>query len=402
MRTVEKATAIILRHAIHLDKESVPLEEAYGRILREPLTADRDFPPFDRVTMDGIGIQYAAFADGLRHFSIRGIQAAGGEQLRLKDAQSCLEVMTGAITPEGVDTVIRYEDLAIAHGTASVEINAIKEGQNIHRKGSDRKAGEIIVAAGCRISAAEIAVAATVGKSTLEVTRLPRVVILSTGDELVGVDETPLPHQIRTSNAHAISQVLAPWGIIADRRHLVDDPEVVRQGLQECLDQYDVILLSGGVSAGKFDYVPQALEDLGAQQYFHKVSQRPGKPFWFGGWQEDKCVIFALPGNPVSSFVCTLRYVLPWLRQCLGLPALPRTYAVLATDYTFKPNLTYFLQVNLVSDPATGRWLAKPIEGHGSGDLANLVDADGFLELPKGEDKFRKGEVFPFFPYRPL
>ncbi len=399
MIDIHHATDIVLEHRRDLGVETVPLPLAAGRVLAEPIRADRDFPPFDRVTMDGIAIQYQAFAKkDTPVFPVLGTQAAGAPPQSMPDPDGCLEVMTGAVLPEGTDTVIRYEDVTIENGTAIINVEAIKEGQNIHRRGTDRPQGSTILEPGVLLSAAELGVAATVGKALLQVRRLPTAVIISTGDELVPVESFPEPHQIRSSNTHTIRASLKKWGLQVDDLHLVDEPAVIRRELQRCLEKYDMILMSGGVSKGKFDFVPEALEDLGVEKCFHRVRQRPGKPFWFGHWR-GQCTIFALPGNPVSSFMCTHRYVGPWVRACMGLDPLDYDYAVLDSTFTFKPDLTYFLQVRL-DYARNGMRRAIPVEGHGSGDLANLVEADGFLELPRGRTEFPEGELFPVLIYR--
>jgi molybdopterin molybdotransferase len=397
MISIKQATEIVLANALHLPDESVPLHLATGRVLREPLTADRDFPPFDRVSMDGIAISFAMFENGQRRFFIEGTQAAGAPQLALAQREHCLEVMTGAMLPQGTDTVIRYEDLSIDAGFATISIENIQAGQNIHRQGVDRRQGEVIVTADSLISAAELGVAATVGKSTLRVAALPRACILSSGDELVEVNETPLPHQIRKSNVHVMAAVLGTWGLSSDLLHLPDDPAAIEATLGDCLKKYDVLLMSGGVSMGKFDHLPEVLEKLGVRKLFHKVSQRPGKPFWFG--RSEGTVVFAFPGNPVSSFMCLHRYFRLWLRASQGLQAIENQCAVLAEDYFFKPDLTYFLQVKLAAGQ-DGRLLATPVTGQGSGDLANLVDSDAFIELALEQKEFRAGEVFPVWIYR--
>ena len=398
MITVEQAVAIIEQTIKDFGVEEVPLDEAIGRVLRENLYADRDFPPFHRVTMDGIALRFDAFQSGQRTFPIGGIAAAGAAQQALHSPGSCLEVMTGAMLPEGTDTVIRYEDLHISNSQAEVKLGEAKWGLNVHKKGEDRKEGSLIIQAGLKISPAEIGVAATVGKAMLKVSRLPKTVVISTGDELVEVGKAPLPHQIRRSNEHQLKAALAKHKLRVEARHLRDELDEVVAGLEAMLAEYEVLILSGGVSEGKFDYLPQALEQLGVVKLFHKIKQRPGKPFWFGQ-APNGALVFALPGNPVSSFMCTQRYIVPWLEQSLGLPAPAYPRAVLARDTTFKPDLTYFLQVRTEYD-ARGQLLAHPAEGHGSGDLANLVDADGFLQLPMGKDVFKKGEAFPLIIYR--
>ena len=397
MISVVEASKIVLANPLSLKEELVPLQQAVGRVLREDLLADRPFPPFDRVTMDGIAIAYDAFEKGFKKFPIEKIQAAGAPQQELSNYQHCIEVMTGASLPKGTDTVIRYEDLQLENGHAEIVIDTIRPKQNVHHTGTDRQADSLIVKAGGIISPAEIGVAATVGKSKLKVFKLPRVVIITTGDELVPVENDPLPFQIRSSNVHKIKTALQNWGVKASTLHLIDDKLAIKKSLANCLIDFDVIILSGGVSKGKFDFVPEVLNKLGVKKYFHKVAQRPGKPFWFG--RTNETIVFALPGNPVSSFMCLNRYVRPWLQKCLHLPNDNRPFAALTDSFFFKPDLTYFLQVKLQYH-RDGRTLAQPVEGNGSGDLANLVDADAFMELPHERDEFYKGEVFPIYIYR--
>lgn len=396
MITVEQATRIILQNALDFNEETIPLHRAAGRILRENLAADRDFPPFDRVSMDGIAIAFEAFAAGQRVFPVEGMQAAGTPHKALTQKNNCLEVMTGAVLPAHTDTVIRYEDIEMNDGKAVILIEEISKRQNIHGQGTDRRMGDVIVPAGRKISPAEIGIAATIGKSSLRVAGLPKIAVISTGDELIEVEEQPLPHQIRKSNVHTLAAVLSGWGIEASLLHLQDDPAEIGEVLGDCLQKFDALILSGGVSMGKFDHVPAVLEQLGVQQLFHKISQRPGKPFWFG--KGERTVVFAFPGNPVSSFLCMFRYFQPWLRAGGGLPPVETRYATLEEDFFFKPDLTYFLQVKL--SYRDGGIFAKPIAGQGSGDLANLVETDAFLELPKERQVFQKGEVFPVWIFR--
>lgn len=398
MITVQEATEIIRQHRLDFPVEEVPLTEAIGRVLREDLFADRPFPPYDRVTMDGIAIQYASFANGQRDFPIEKVIAAGDPEGVLENPDNCVEIMTGAVLPKGADIVIRYEDLEIKAGVAKIMTEAIKSSQNVHWKGSDRKQGSKIVEAGQLISPAEVGVAATIGKAKLKVTRLPKTAIISTGDELVDVSETPLPHQIRRSNVYRLQASLKQYKIEVDAYHLIDDQASIEKAIEQMLDTYDILLLSGGVSKGKFDFVPAAMEALGVKKLFHRIKQRPGKPFWFGS-APTGALVFALPGNPVSSFMCTQRYFVPWLRHCLGLDTLNLPIACLEQSVTFKPDLTYLCQVSTRFD-TDGRLLAKPAEGHGSGDLANLVEADAFMELPRGKDVFEAGECFPVYFYR--
>lgn len=398
MITVKEAENIILSHSLPLQKESLPLDQCYGKTLQEDLCADRDFPPYNRVTMDGIAIDYASFAAGKRTMEIEGTAAAGSPQMSLGDKDACLEVMTGSMLPTGTNTVIRYEDVEIDHNTATIREESIVKGQNIHYQGEDRLKGDIIVKGGTNISSAEIGICATIGKPVVKVSRLPRAIVISTGDELVDIDEVPKAHQIRKSNIYRLKSTLGNLGIQANTGHLQDDKEEIRKKLSQFIESHDVIILSGGVSKGKFDFLPAALESLGVQKLFHKVRQRPGKPFWFGV-HPGGCVVFALPGNPVSSFMCMQRYFIPWLNRSLGKPAHQFSYAILAKPIEFKPDLTYFAQVK-ISFGEEGKIMAFPVEGHGSGDLANLVEADAFLQLPGGKNVFEKGEAYPYIAFR--
>lgn len=396
MITVDQAEEIILTNKLSLATETVSIENALGRILAEDFHADRDFPPFDRVSMDGIAVAYAQIEKGQTSFLIAQTVAAGKPQATLSNPEHCIEVMTGAMLPIGTDTVIRYEDVNIKDKIATIEVIPNKAGLNIHEKGIDRKQNELIVAKGKKISPAEIGIAATIGKNEIPVQKRVKTIVISTGEEIVPITTTPLPHQIRTSNSYALQACLKSWGVEADKVLLPDSQEVIEQKIGEYLERYDVLILSGGVSAGKFDFVPKALENQGVNKLFHKVSQRPGKPFWFG--VKDKKTVFALPGNPVSTFMCLHRYFKPWLDVSQGLTT-ERISAELGKDFVVRLELTFFLQVKL-EKTETGTWKAIPIEGNGSGDLASLVEADAFMELPLGQEVFRSGETHTVWMYR--
>ncbi len=395
MISVADAFTITQGHKLTLPTEPVSLDDALGRVLREPVRADRDFPPFDRVGMDGIAIRFADNSSGTRSFQIVGTQRAGQSQQTLTDAGTCLEVMTGAMLPIGADTVIRYEDIRIADGQATITISGIQSGQHVHHRATDRRAGDELLSAGTRLGPAELAVAASVGQTTMIVTALPRVALISTGDELVDVSAAPLPYQIRRSNTYMLRAALSGLGITATLHHIIDDEALLADRLSGLLADNDVLILSGGVSAGKADFVPNVLAELGVKKQFHKVEQRPGKPLWFGTMPGK--TVFALPGNPVSTVLCAHRYVLPYLRASLGLPPAPPTYARLMSPITFLPAITYFLPVRITSGP-DGMLLAQPLPGSGSADFANLLDATGFMELPADRSEFGVHEAFWVWP----
>ncbi|WP_426667312.1 molybdopterin molybdotransferase MoeA [Mucilaginibacter sp. McL0603] len=398
MITVEQAEKLIKLQLRNFGTEYIAFELALGRVLAEDIIADRDLPPFNRVTMDGIAVSYSALEKGIRSFKIKATQAAGDQPIDIDNPDECIEIMTGAALPGSVDTIIRYEDIDINDSVAILLISGINKGQNLHLKGADKHKGEVMAMKAQLITPAIISLAASVGKAELLVKKLPRVVIISSGDELVDVDQEPSPTQIRKSNSHTIKAVLSQYKLKADLLHIPDDPIITKQKISDCIKNYDVILMTGGISMGKFDYIPKALEETGVKAIFHKVSQRPGKPFWFGK-HENEALVFAFPGNPVATFMCLHRYFLPWLNATQGFRQKPSVYAVLEQDFIFKPDLQYFLQIKL-SFSEQGQILANPIEGNGSGDFANLADTDAFIELPMQREEFKKGEVFRIWPFK--
>jgi molybdopterin molybdotransferase len=379
-------------------REDCALSEAHGRVLRGDLRADRDLPPFDRVTMDGYALRASALSGGTRRFRVEATQAAGMRPFTLGPSDdACIEVMTGSVLPDGADCVIPYEettregdvmDAAPAPGMAA-------PGRHVHRRGSDHRVGEVIVRAGVRLSGREIAVAASCGHPALNVTHSPKVAVISTGDELVEVDALVAPHQIRRSNDHAIRAALIKAGYPrADRFHMRDIRHEIEHMLWHILAEYDIVLITGGVSKGKFDFLPTELGRQGVKKIFQGVAQRPGKPFWFG-LSGRLTPVFALPGNPVSAYTCLHRYVLPALDHASGMTPRPLLQAALAGPVVFKPKLACLLPVTLSSGPRA-ELLASPGAVNSSGDFAGLVGTDGFVELPAGQDEFPAGYVAPF------
>jgi molybdopterin molybdotransferase len=391
MITVEQAENIIRSNGIPLGSECIDFNKANGRILAEAIFADRDIPPYNRVTMDGIAICYLEYEKGKRKFKISSTLAAGELINDVFPNDECIEIMTGAALPLSYDTVIRYEDLLIENGSATIVSNAIKKSQNIQPKGIDKKEQELLVSENEMVDAAVIATAASVGSTKLLVKKTPTIIIITTGNEVVGITDKPLPHQIRTSNSFAINALLEQYRLYADSFHVQDEPQAIKQKLSECLQQYEAIIITGGVSAGKHDHVPHILKELQVTELFHIIAQRPGKPFWFGK-NEKGVLVFAFPGNPVSSFLCTIRYLIPWLQASLGMKE-SKYVAVLNKAITFTPALQYFLPVNVCINDE-GKLIAAPVDGNGSGDYLQLLKANAFMELPMNKENFNKGEIY--------
>jgi molybdopterin molybdotransferase len=397
MIEVAEAEALIREHMPKLPARREALGDCVDRVLAADVVAERDQPPFDRVTMDGIAVAYRDLAAGVRSFEVVGTQAAGAEALGLARSAQCVEVMTGAILPRGADTVIPVERIARSGTRADVEAHAvIAERQFVHRRGSDRSSGEVVLSAGSRIGPPEMAVLASAGSGTVAVAALPRVAVISTGDELVDVDDPLAPYQIRSSNDRAIEASLVAHRLARVRRaRMRDDAATLRAALAELDADSDALILSGGVSMGKFDLVPAVLAQLGARLVFHKISQRPGKPMWFGLSSSGK-PIFALPGNPVSTLVCVTRYVLPALRAAAGAAPRPTELVELSARCEASPELTYFLPVKL-SWSASGTALAAPRPTNTSGDFVALAGTDGFVELARKRGEHAAGSVVKLY-----
>ena len=396
-----EAERIVLENIFPLPAEPCPLEAAHGRVLRAPIVADRDLPPFDRVTMDGFALRSAAWAAGVRRFRVTGTQAAGAPPLALKADDGCIEIMTGAVLPTGTDCVVPYEQAARDQATQCVTLSEpLAAGQNVHGRASDFAAGATLVPPGVRLSPREIAVAAACGYAQLSVGGRPNVAVVATGDELVEVDAPAItPHQIRKSNDHALRAALLGGGLAAriERLHLRDERGAIEAALRRVIMESDVVLLTGGVSKGKFDFVPSVLAALGVEKIIAGVAQRPGKPFWFGVTPQ-RTPVFALPGNPVSASGCFRRYVVPALGKMLGAAPARPDWTPLANATPGHAALTRLNAVRLVTSP-DGRRAAHAVACNTSGDFAELVGTDGFVELPPGPAEVPAGTVARFWAW---
>lgn len=376
MITVSEADQLLRQYVRGFGTEVVALDRAGGRILAQKIFADRPYPPFNRVAMDGIAIRHASWHTGTTRFRIASTQLAGEAPHALGDPASCIEIMTGAALPQGCDTVVRYEDFDLDSDTASIRSDVVvRAGQNIHTAGSDCSDGALVLDQGVTLGPTHIAALASVGAPEVVVSTSPRLAILATGNELVAVDGPVLPHQIRQSNGHAVYAALKQRGYQDIRlEHSPDDEDALRDRLRGLLDQADVVVVSGGVSDGKSDLVPKLLGELGINEVFHKVRLKPGKPFWFGT-SADGQPVFGLPGNPVSALVCLYRFVLPSLTACEGASQRFREVASLTALPRRKNDFTHFLPVRREGNAA------HPVPSNGSGDFLSLLQSDGFVEV---------------------
>jgi molybdopterin molybdotransferase len=400
----DEALEIVLRHAAGLATPQAELEALLGcrgRVLAEAVKADRDQPPFDRSTRDGFAVRASDVANAT--LRVAGLVRAGeqwsGDAL---EPGTAIEIMTGAPIPEGADAVVMVEHVE-RHGDEIhlTDGRTIQGGENVVLRGSEARAGETVIPAGTLIEAAEIALAAACGRSTLSVFRRPKVAIASTGDELVGLEEAPEPQQIRNSNSYGLAALVTQTGGQPGRLQVARD---VREEIRERVAEgrmSDLLLFSGGVSMGKYDLVEEVLAEFGAEFFFTGVMMQPGKPVVFGRLPKrehgsgagPECYFFGLPGNPISAQVTFHCFVEPILRAMAGAGVQsPRfVQATLEEDVTGKPGLMRVLPARLT----TGRIRpqVKLVGWQGSGDLAANARANCYAVLPPDRERFAAGDV---------
>ncbi len=394
MLSVQSAREIVLEHCRRVARQDLPLEtvsilDSLGRVAAEPILVDRDQPPFDRSMRDGFAIIADDLSGGPVDLICTGEIKAGdlaGLQVQRGEA---VQIMTGAPVPAGATAVVMVEHTERKPGARLRVLKPVKAGDNIAPRGSERNAGDRAFDVGKRIASLELAVLATVGKSAIKVFGRPRVAILATGDELVEVTETPGPTQIRNSNSFSLyAQVLKCGGQPSLLEIARDDSRDLKRLISQGL-AYDVLLVTGGVSMGKYDLVETVFAELGVRIHFEAVSMRPGKPTVFG--TSHGRFVFGLPGNPVSTFVAFEVFVKPVVHMLQGLPAdaLPAVRGFLQKDVTEKSGRTAFLPARVSS---SSRMIeVSAVQWKGSADIFSAVEANGFLVVPMEATRLSSG-----------
>lgn len=396
MITFEEALKISLNQSITFGFESISFEEAAGRILGESIKSDSDVPPFNKSAMDG----YACRRQDIDFpMQVMEVIRAGISPSKAITRGKCSQIMTGAIIPDGADTVIKVEDCAVggedANGSVEIRFTGEKTAANICYRGEDLKAGEVILNAGTLLDTRHVPILATVGKVFIEVYRLPSVGVLSTGTELVEPGETPGISQIRNTNAYQIIAQLGKMGIDCDYYGIAaDDEEITRNMISDALRNNDILILSGGISMGEFDFVPAVLQSIGVNVAFKQVAIQPGKPTLFGTGGNK--FVFGLPGNPVSSYFVLELLVKPFIYKCMGHDWNPPVLRLRAGEIITrkKSNRLAWMPVRINREG-----LVFPVEYHGSGHVFSLRDADGIIPVPIGKAIIEEGE---FVDVRPL
>jgi molybdopterin molybdotransferase len=384
----EEARECVLRNASRgRQTEPVRLLEAAGRVLAEPIVADRDYPPFHRAARDGFAVR-AADLPGQLH--VIGEVRAGHLFPTAIGPGEAVEIMTGAPLPEGGDAVVMIEHVIRSHGRPHDRIcveRVLQPGENYSPRGIEARKGELVLTAGSRLRFAEIAALAMVGRECAQVYKKPRVAVIPTGDEIVEPAQHPALFQIRNSNAYSLACQVSRAGGVPEILPIARDNYASTRGIIERGLEADLVLLSGGVSAGKYDMVEKVLADLGAEFFFDRVKIQPGQPLVYGGVGGKQ--FFGLPGNPVSTMV-TFEVFARAAVELLGGASqapLPLLSARLSTDFRHKPGLTRFLpaRVNESGEVAPEPW-------HGSGDIVAVTRANAFLVADADRETWAKGE----------
>jgi len=404
MISYREAQDILQQHVRSFGQEAVSLDRAPGRVLAGPVFADRDYPPFDRATMDGYAIRSADLGKGMRNFTVVETVFAGATHTRAIAQGECYKIMTGAPVPEGLNIVLKREDTI--EGDAVMEIRPeIFDGLqdtlqrmpvrflNIARRGEDLRAGEVVIDGPCMCTAPVSGLLATLGEATVMVERLPRVALLTTGNEVVGVDEPVNSYQIRNSNRWFLQSALKDSEITPVLcEHLADRREQVESALERALDN-DMVILSGGVSAGDADFVPGALAALGVEPLFYKIAMKPGKPVWCGMTRKG-AMVFALPGNPFSCLVGYTLLIRPWLHGCFGLPAADPLSLPLRGKKMKKTPLDEFFPVRISGQPSG----VEQVPINGSGDIRLGLHATALALHPASSGELSEGVLTTCYP----
>jgi molybdopterin molybdotransferase len=402
MLDIDQALELVLQSSLPLPAQQLPLNAALGRTLAETIHSDVDSPPHDKSIVDGYALRAADVSAAGMSLNLLEEVTAGKLPTHHIVPGAATRVMTGAPLPLGADAVVMVEKCYEADdGSILINEFPVKAGQNIMRRGSSMKAGQGLLMPGDTLRAIEIGLLAEVGRMDLKVIPAPSVAILSTGDELVPVGEKPSAGKIRNSNECLLEALVKkyhatpiPLGIARDETD--DLRNKIEQGLQ-----HDVLVISGGVSAGVLDLVPRVLADLNVRQIFHKINLKPGKPLWFGlreeSGQQRRCLVFGLPGNPVSSYICFELFVRPALGR-LSAHDDQRWHGVTATlgnDYEFRGG-RFTLHPVAVHEQG-GKWIVTPLPWRGSGDLFGLSHADAVVQLAGEARTFKAGESVKIF-----
>jgi len=392
MLPVSDAIRIIVEQTRQLPSERVALADALGRVLAEEIVADSDLPPFDRAQMDGFAVRSADTADAPVQLRVVGESAAGRGWHKQMNAGEAVRIMTGAPVPAGANSVQKVEVTSESDGFVKIE-EATRAGQFIVTRASEVRSGETVLKRGETINSARMAALASFGYANVSVGAHPRVAVIATGTELVRVEERPGADQIRDSNSYSIGAYAEVAGATVERLPLAgDDPEILEREIKDAVTRSDVVVLSGGVSMGVYDFTKTALRLLGAKVFFERVSLRPGKPTVFARLGDT--LVFGLPGNPVSVSVTFNLFARTAIRAMQGdaHPALLEERAVLTRNVKGSVERASYLPAAL-STNEEGRLQAEPLKWGGSSDFVSFTQATALIIVPEGMRSVEADEV---------
>jgi molybdopterin molybdotransferase len=397
MISIREAQQFINGYSRNFGWEEVDIDNAFNRTLAEDIYADRDYPPFNRSAMDGYALKSEDLNDKMiNEFEvIENLFAGNISNQKIQNGQ-CIKIMTGAPVPSTADAVIRVEDTTNNSQKTIFKLTAIKPWQNISKRGEDVLQNEILVVKNQIINATIIGVLAVTGRSKIKVCKLPSVAIVSTGNEVININSPVKPYQIRDSNSHVLKAFLRQYHIDDIETSLLpDEKEELKRGIGKLLHK-DILILSGGVSKGDVDYIPEVLTSLGVKEIFHRVQIKPGSPLWFG-IAETGAAVFALPGNPFSVQVAFKVFIEPYLRECFGLKQKTGLFVALLYPKNKNTKLDEFFPCRLISKNNTNCLL--PITFNGSGDITATCHSDGIARHPSGEQILNAKTLVQFLPW---
>ncbi|MDH5559453.1 MAG: molybdopterin molybdotransferase MoeA [Deltaproteobacteria bacterium] len=398
MISVNQARQKIIESAVPLAEKLVPAELSLSYHLTQDVLADRPIPPFNRVAMDGFAVKSEDFSEVETKLKIIGATAAGEVSAYKLQSGETVKIMTGAPLTEGADAVVKVEHSEIQGDYVLLRESGIKPGLNIANEGEDAQMGKLLLTKGQRLSPAAIAVCSSVGLASVGVYQKPKVKIICTGSEIIHPSQEPLAHQIRECNSYSLRSLCESLLLEAEFLGIVEDePELLKEVIKKGLES-DILLLTGGVSMGDYDYVPQVLKELGVKQIFHKVNLKPGKPVWFGK-SSDNRYVFGLPGNPVSVQVNFKLFVEPLIKKLSGdhnpEPFFLRL-PLLETITKKNSREQYFAGKILNKD---GRTYASQVAISGSGDFSSLASSQGLIRCPSDTELLQAESYVEFLPW---
>lgn len=395
MLSVSEAQNLILEHTQSYGMEEVPLEDALGRVLAKDVLTDRDYPPFNRSAMDGFALRAEEIKPGAKLKVVGDLLAGEVFDGALLPGQ-CIMIMTGAPVPPDADAVIKTEEATCESGQVRFSVNHILQGRNIARRGEDIRAGEILFLKGRRITAPGQASLAAVGCGTVQLAKPPGVTVFATGNEVQPAGAGVLSHHIYDSNSYALRGLFqgyaAPFPI---HDPLPDEPRILREAFRRGLEE-DILVITGGVSTGVADYVPEVLEELGVRPLFHGVKIKPGNPLWVGVSKQNT-LVFALPGNPVSVQVAFKVFIEPLLRSCLSMQPLRPVYHPLDNPRISRSSFEEYFPV--VLHESFRQMRVRPVTCNGSGDIRATAYSEGIALHPAGVRQLEQDEPVAFFPW---